>query len=189
MQDSWLNRLEIQLVCGDLFEQAPDAVMCPTRDDLAPYGAISAKATRIGGRALEDLLNKKYQTFEITPMVLGSSAAVDVSSIEAFHFRWLVTVALWQHESQYTANLFNASYTSAIRMAAERQCHSLALPIMAYDGNLPMACEGWSKALAELGALPVTRRWPLETLLVCSTSEKNLEAFEQATYRLYRSGC
>ena len=84
-------------------------------------------------------------------------------------------MALWDIQSEYNLNLFYKAYINSIRMAFQDNLKSIALPIMAYDGNLRICGQAIDKVINDLNSLKDSSDFSIEEIYFVSTKSNDIE--------------
>ncbi len=173
---SWLDNLDVIFENKELTLMRVDAMVCPISVNLKPYGKISQKLYALGQSALEKDLTEVKASLSNEKLNLGQAISIDCKpGYTIGKFKKLIFVALWDIQSEYNLNLFYKAYINSIRMALQDKLKSIALPIMAYDGNLRICGQAIEKVINELNSLKGSSDFSIEEIYFVSTKSNDIE--------------
>lgn len=177
---NWLQQLQIHFYHADLLEMTGvEALACPMFADLTAYGSISRQILdpTCRPRLLQELLSLKASAPH-PYMDLGHAVTIPCKEEYVLGgYRWLILVSMWDHCSPYTDNLFYRAYMGIFRAAFETGATSLALPIMAYDGNLPMSVRALCRVVQDLDKLNGATGYSLKDVWFVSIRPAHVDSF------------
>ena len=154
---SWLEHLIVSVEHRDLLTMDTESLVCPVTVKLGEYGKISKTLFRHGGDALLAGLSEMKDVLPDRRLDLGQ--AVSLNCKPDYHigsFSIIIFVALWAHYSEYGFNLFYKAYINSLREAFRHNLKSIALPIMAYDGNIKLCSQAIVKVIQDLDGLEMS---------------------------------
>ena len=157
---SWLEHLVVSVERHDLLTMDTEALVCPVTVELGEYGKISKALFRHGREALAAGLSEMKDALPDRRLDLGQ--AVSLNCKPDYHigsFSTIIFVALWAHHSEYGFNLFYKAYINSLREAFRHNLKSIAMPIMAYDGNINLCSQAIIKVIRDLDSLKVSSEY------------------------------
>jgi O-acetyl-ADP-ribose deacetylase (regulator of RNase III) len=110
---------KIVLMQGDLTEMDVDAVVNAANNDLQLGGGVAGAIRRKGGEAIQRECNA------VGSLPIGGAA---ITSGGKLHARHVIHAASMQLGGETTARALRTSTAHSLRIAAERELHSIAFP-------------------------------------------------------------
>lgn len=185
---TWLDVTDIQFAVGDILKCNVDSIVCPVSVTMEEYGKISRQLLNIANPSLNADINQIKKGLPSHKLTLGQAVSLDCSP--AYHirrFKTLIFVALWDHQSEYTQNLFYKAYGNCIRTALKNDLQSIALPVMAYDGKLEFCTWAILNVLRDFNKLKNSSEFSIQEMLFVSKNERHIEYIQEMIEpRLYR---
>lgn len=185
---SWLENLDVIFEHGEITAADADAIACPVTINLEIYGKLSQKLFTLGGNQLISDLDKFKKHLPDQKLFLGQ--AISLPSKPIYHiesFKTLIFMAIWDHQSEYSFNLFYKGYINALREAFHHGLKSIVLPIMPYDGFLKECGQAILKVIKDLDNLPASSDFSLEEIHFRSNVDEHIKylvkAVEPMIYR------
>jgi O-acetyl-ADP-ribose deacetylase (regulator of RNase III) len=182
--NSIINGRVLELVLGDITAQEVDAVVNAANGQLAGGGGVDGAIHRAGGPAIMEETNRRYPDGCPT----GSAVITGAGNLTAMYIVHAVG-PVWRSGQFGEAELLASAYRTALDLAAEHGCGSVALPALstgAYRYPLDEAARvAINTAARFLEELPVES--PLALLRFVLFSSDVLKTFEQALDRFERS--
>ena len=172
---SWLDKLEISFEHNDLLSINVEAIVCPVRLSLDAYGKISQRIFTAGRDALRDEVFTIKEYLPDNKLLLGQ--AISIVCKPDYHignFRRLIFTALWDHHSEYNVNLFYKAYINSLRDAFQHHIKSIALPVMAYDGNLSLCGKAIIKVIQDLDSMKNSSEFSVENIYFVSNNREHI---------------
>jgi len=171
-----INTRTLELVLGDIAAQETDAIVNAANSRLAGGGGVDGAIHRAGGPAIMDETRRRYPDGCPT----GSAVISGGGRLRAKHVIHAVG-PVWSGGGRGEAELLASAYRTALHLAAEHGCRSVALPALstgAYRYPLELAAgvavETAAGFLDELEEDP-----PLVVVRFVLFSDDVLAAFEQ----------
>lgn len=177
---AWIDRLDVEVVCGDIFSIPVEAVVVNT--DVA----ISFRHTlgkELLARCGEQLLKDVQVLLEGLPnRQLALGHAVTTTAYNLGNIHGVILVAWWGRDNAFSPRLIEMGYTSSLRQAFQHQFASLALPLMG-TGSRQMVSEdlygGIVAVLHALDGLNSSHTFPTEKLFFVSTRSDRVEELSE----------
>ena len=184
---SWIENLDIRAEHNDLLSVNADAIVSPVTVNLEQYGKISQQIFGVGNGELLDDLSKIKSDLINNRLRLGEAVSLRCSlSYHIGIFERIIFVAMWDYQSEYNLNLFYKAYISCFRDAFQHNLKSIALPIMAYDGNIRLNAQAAVKAITELDQLKNSSEFSVENIYFVSTNNSHVRFIEnEVVYNIY----
>jgi len=177
---SWLENLGIYFECKELLSIDVDAIVCPINVDLNEYGKISKKIFKLGQTGLINDLSEVKNKLANQKLVLGQAISVDCKPIYNIgNFKKIIFVALWDFYSEYDFNLFYKAYINSFREAFQHNLKSIALPIMAYDGNLNLCGQTIIKVIRDLNYLKNSSEFSVEEIYFVTNNSSHIDLLQK----------
>jgi O-acetyl-ADP-ribose deacetylase (regulator of RNase III) len=178
---SWLDRLDVEAVQGDILECEVEALGCAIRTDLQAYGRISqALYTRCGVELEHDL----QEVTEGGRLPLGH--AVTLPAHPRYNLpdtvQHLILAAYWDHASEYSLNLVYRTLAAMLRQSFACGASSLALPMLSSERRGLIFTAG-VEVIREFDMLRNSGSFPTEYIVYCSTSCQDVELMDAALTR------
>ena len=185
---NWIENVEVNFEHNDIMLSTAEAIVCPVTLELTEYGKISQGIFKTAHVSFINDLNVIKEELTDGQLMLGQAIAINCKpTYQIGSFKRIVLVALWDNESQYSYNLFYMSYINSLREAIQLDIKTIALPIMAYDGNLDFCCQAIANVLHDLNNLKKSAEFSLETIDFISLNNKDVNfADNYVLSRLYR---
>jgi len=185
---NWLDKVDINFVVSDLFQIDVDAIVCPVKVSLEPYGNISKKLFSSASPVFHQGVSTLKQSLPSGHLLLGESAVLEnKTDFYTGNYQNIIFTALWDSSSEYTYNLFQKSYSSAIRAGFELGLKSIALPVMNYDRKLPISAKALKDVITGFNELSISDSISLREVFFVSIHENDINyLIETVEPRLYR---
>lgn len=115
--------LRLELVVGDITDQAVDAIVNAANDALAGGGGVDGAIHRAGGRRIMQETNQRYP--EGCPP--GSAVITSGGELPA---RYVIHAVgpIWRGGHHGEAELLRSAYARSLELSVEHQCRSVAFP-------------------------------------------------------------
>lgn len=161
----------IEVVSTDITALDVDAIVNAANRELIPGGGVDGAIHRAGGPTISAEAQPQ------SPLDTGDSIITTGGHMKA---RWVIhTVGpIWGHWSEHEATKLLAScYLSALDLAAEYECDSVAFP------NISTGVYGFPKPLAASTAARAVEAWvaegpsPVERVLFACFDSENLSLY------------
>ena len=166
---SWLERCDISVVHGDLFDQKVDALVVPVECSLTFAHVLGRQLLDRHGHEFRAAASEAGKRLFGDRVPLGGGFSIPVDGSETS--RWVVLVAWWDSENSYTQNLIERCISTAFRRAFETQSKSVALPLFGVNSSelkLHDLYAAIPKALREFDSLRQSDTFSVEDLrFVC----------------------
>ena len=172
---SWLENIDIQFQHKDIISMDVDVIVSTITVNIEAYGKIGQKLFQLGWNTLNnDLLHLK-DGLSKQKLDLGQAISLDCKAIYNIgEYKKLIFVALWDAQSEYDFNLFYKAYINSLREAFKYNMKSIALPIMAYDGNLKICGQVIHKVIHDLDGLKDSDEFSLEEIFFVSNNSNHI---------------
>jgi hypothetical protein len=152
-----------------------EAIVCTVTLDLDEYGNLSQKIFDIGKEKLRRDLFKIKESLPNNRLLSGQATSlVCKSDYHIGNFERLIFVAVWDYQSEYNLNLFYKAYINSLREAFQHNIRSIALPIMAYDGNLRLCGQAIVKVIKDLDNLKISSEFSIEEIYFVSNNSDHI---------------
>ena len=172
-----INGRVLDLVLGDITGQQVDAIVNAANSQLAGGGGVDGAIHRAGGPAIMKDTDRRYPN----GCPIGSAVISIAGNLRAKYVIHAVG-PVWRGGHAGEARLLASAYRTALDLAAQHGCHSIALPALstgAYRYPLDDAARVAINTAAEfLHQLPTDS--PLELVRFVLFSADALAAFQQA---------
>jgi O-acetyl-ADP-ribose deacetylase (regulator of RNase III) len=172
-----INGRSLELVLGDITQQEVDAIVNAANSRLAGGGGVDGAIHRAGGPAIMEETRGRYPD----GCPIGSAVISGAGNLRAKHIIHAVG-PFWSGGDHGEEALLASAYRTALQLAADHNCRSIALPALstgAYryplDEASRVAVYTAAKFLRELEDTS-----PLRTVRFVLFSPDALAAFEQA---------
>lgn len=176
---SRLDNLTLLIEQNDLLSMSVEAIVCPVTVGLERYGNISQKLFSLGQGNLLNDLSELRTTLPNNKLLLGQAISLDCKpTYNIGQFKKLIFVALWCRQSEYNLNLCYKAYINSFRQAFRYGLKTIALPIMAYRGNLDLCGQAVIKVIRDLDSLKTSSDFPIEEIYFVSTNVDHVAYFE-----------
>ncbi len=109
----------IEILRGDLTEQAADAIVNAANNDLELGGGVAGAIARKGGPSIQEECRK------IGPIAVGDAAITTGGRLKA---KWVIHAASMRLGGRTLADSLSSSTRRSLEIAAERGLHSIAFP-------------------------------------------------------------
>lgn len=166
---SWLERCEVSVVNGDLFDQQVDALVIPVESTLTFNHLLGRELLIRCGQSLHIAASQAARSVFGDRVPLGDGFAVPIDGLEGV--RCMIFVAWWDRDNPYTQNLIERCVSTALRKAFQSQSTSVALPLFGVNSselNLRDLYAAIPKVLREFDSLRTSDTFPVEDLrFVC----------------------
>lgn len=173
---NWLESVDIFFECKDLISIDVEAIVCSVTVNLDAYGQISQQLFKTGQSHLKHDLIAIQERLANQKLTLGQAISLDCKhTYNIPNIKKLIFVAMWDSHSEYTFNLFYKAYINALREALQHQIKSIALPVMAYDGNLIMCGQAIVKVIHDLDCLKNSSEFSIEEVIFTTTNCNHIE--------------
>lgn len=166
---SWLERCDIRVLHGDLFDQQVDALVIPVECSLTFNHVLGRKLLDQYGHEFRVAASEagRSQFGDRVPLGSGFIVPLDGSATT----QWAILVAWWDSENSYTQNLIERCISTAFRRAFEIQSPCVAMPLFGVNSSelrLHDLYAAVPKALREFDSLRQSDTFPVEDLrFVC----------------------
>lgn len=120
-----VNERVLELVMGDIAVQEVDAIVNAANSRLAGGGGVDGAIHRAGGPAIMAETNERYPDGCAT----GSAVVSGAGRLKAKHVIHAVG-PFWNGGTRGEAALLAAAYRTALALAVEHECRSIALPAL-----------------------------------------------------------
>jgi O-acetyl-ADP-ribose deacetylase (regulator of RNase III) len=175
----WLERLRVEVVVGDIFEADTEGMACTVTTAVGPYGAISRQLFSRGGEALAADVAVLRSGLPEGRLELGQAVSLPVRPEHALGREgWLITAALWAHESPYTPSLLYGVHINSLRQAFARALASVAMPIFT-GGGAELTFDAITRVLRDLDGLRTADTFSVERLVFVSRKPRDVEVLRQ----------
>lgn len=175
---SWLERLYVKYICGDLFSMEVDAIVCTVTNELGAYGALSRHLFNIGGPYLADDINKIKEGLLNKRLELGQSVTLhNKKELNLPKVDKIILTAFWDISNDYTPNLIYRAHINSLREAFNHKVKTIALPVMA-AGGLEILSSGIVKVLYDLDELRNSDTFSIEELYFVSNKQSHVDCLE-----------
>lgn len=166
---SWLERCDISVLHGDLFDQQVDALVIPVECSLTFTHVLGRKLLDQYGHEFRVAASEAGRSQFGDRVPLGSGFSVPLDGSETT--KWAILVAWWDSDNSYTQNLIERCISTAFRRAFETQSPSVAMPLFGVNSSelrLHDLYAAVPKALREFDSLRQSDTFPVEDLrFVC----------------------
>ena len=177
---SWLENLDFIIEHNDLLSMNVEAIVCSVTVNLDEYGKISKKLFDIGHANLISDLSEIKRNLPNNKLILGQAISLDCKPIYNIgNFNKLIFVALWDYQSEYNFNLFYKAYINSLREAFQNNITTIALPIMAYEGNLSICGRAIIKVIHDLDSLKNSSEFSIEEIYFVSNNNDHINFLEK----------
>jgi len=182
--EATINGRLLELVVGDIAQQAVDAIVNAANSRLAGGGGVDGAIHRAGGPAIMQETNRRC------PDGCPTGSAV-ISGAGQLPAKYVIHAVgpVWSGGQRGEAKQLAAAYRAALQLAADHHCRSVALPALstgAYRYPLDAAARVAVITAAEfLDSLPDAG--PPQTVRFVLFSADVLAAFESALEALLRA--
>lgn len=134
-----IGRTRLELVSGDITEQAVDALVNAANSRLAGGGGVDGAIHRRGGPSIMEATNRSYPSGCPTGTAVISTAG-NLPAQYVIH----AVGPVWQGGDHQEAELLAAAYQRALELAVEYGCRTVAAPALStgvYGYPLDQAAE------------------------------------------------
>lgn len=173
---SWLENVDIDFACAELLSTTADGVVCPATIDMKAYGKISREIFERGGQELVQTVAAARAQLPQRELALGEATSIECRPGHRLgEFKRLIMVAIWAAESEYTRDLFHRAYVNSLREAFRHNLVSVALPVMAYDGNLKACGEAIVEVVHGMDRLKQSDSFSVKHVHFVSTKQTHID--------------
>lgn len=166
---SWLERCDVRVVNGDLFEQDVHSVVVPIECSLTFAHSLGQELLHCYGNEVRLAAIQAKAGLPDGRLQLGSGFSLPLEG--PGRLRHLLLVAWWDRNNEYRQSLIEACVASALRKTFETGSTSLAMPLFGVNSRelrLQDLYEAVPKVLREFDQLRGSERFPVDDLrLVC----------------------
>lgn len=124
---NWLERCDITVVNGDLFNQQVEALVIPVESSLTFTHVLGRELLSRYGQTLRVAASQVARNAFGDHIPLGDGFATPIEGVKGT--RWVILVAWWDKDNRYTQGLIEQCVSTALRKAFETQSTSIALPL------------------------------------------------------------
>lgn len=110
---SWIDKLDVEAVVGDVHAFDADAVVVPIKEGLVRYGNV-AKALVARAPGFDDALTRARA--QQLPMGIGDAHLFSADEIGSTGPP-VIAVAFWRNENDYSVPILERAITGALRCA------------------------------------------------------------------------
>lgn len=118
-----IHGCSLELIVGDVTDQAVDAIVNAANQHLAGGGGVDGAIHRRGGPEIMDETRRRYPNGCPTGSAVPSGAGT-LPAKYVFH----AVGPVWQGGGHGEAELLKSAYQTCLRLAGELRCDSLAFP-------------------------------------------------------------
>lgn len=179
----WLERCEVTVVNGDLFDQQVDALVIPVESSLTFTHVLGRELLTRFGQSLHVAASAAAKGRFGDHVPLGDGFSIPIEGPK--FARRIVFVAWWNRDNRYTQNLIERCVSTALRKAFETQSTSLALPLFGVNSselNLRDLYAAIPKVLEEFDSLRTSYTFPVEDLRFVCRKLQVVEELRQALH-------
>ncbi len=166
---SWLERCDVRVVNGDLFEQDVQSVVVPIECACTFAHSLGQELLRRYGDGLRLAALGATASLPEGRLTLGNGFSLPLDG--PGRLRHLVLVAWWDRDNEYRQPLIEACVATALRKTFETGSTSVAMPLFGVNSRelrLQDLYEAVPKVLREFDRLRGNERFPVDDLrLVC----------------------
>ena len=157
-----------------------ESIVCPVTMDLDVYGKISNELFNLAQKSLRNDLCEIGSNSLNSRLLLGQAISINCKpEYKLGNFKTLIFVALWDYQSEYSFNLFYKAYINSLRQAFQHNIRSIALPIMAYEGNLNLCGQAILKSVHDLDGLKHSAEFSIEEIYFVSKNRRHINFMEK----------
>jgi O-acetyl-ADP-ribose deacetylase len=120
-----INGRSLELVLGDITQQAVDAIVNAANSRLAGGGGVDGAIHRAGGRSIMEETAQRFPDGCPT----GSAVITSAGNLRAKYVIHAVG-PFWSGGERGEEGLLTSAYETALRLAVEHDCRSIALPAL-----------------------------------------------------------
>lgn len=120
-----INGRSLELVLGDITQQEVDAIVNAANSQLAGGGGVDGAIHRAGGPAIMEETHRRYPDGCPT----GSAVITAAGNLRAKYVIHAVG-PFWSGGTRSEADLLASAYRTALQLAADHDCRSIALPAL-----------------------------------------------------------
>lgn len=177
---AWRDRLSVEACVGDLLAHSADGLVCNVNTNLALNYSIGRQVRQVGGERLIREIEAVARQLPGEKLMLGEAVIVKTSALPAASY--LILVAWWDRDNEYTHYLLHKAIISSIRQALSHGMRSLAMPILGIGSGRITAvqfADGLIRVVHDLERLADSESFCLNEITVVSDRRMDIEVIDQ----------
>ena len=177
---AWLEQLSVVALTGDLLSYRADGLACNVNTKLALNYSIGRQLVRAGGDQLIHDVEVASQRLREEELTLGEAITVKTDALPVADY--LILVAWWVTDNEYTTQLLYKAIINTIRQALHHGMRSVAMPMFGIGSGKITAGqfgECLIQVLRDLGALADSGSFRLEEVAVVSDRQTDIDTLDR----------